>query len=354
MITAVIAKDIKGATFELPVSQKTLVTGRVGSGKTTISNAIAIALLGYYPAGPSTIKQQGAIFDAFSSHPESMTAGVILSNGTRLERTLAKTKTGSITEKLTVNGKKTTKNDYAAAIGQSGAVVFDSANFTDVSAQKKAEMIFGMFKMGDTSDIEERIEDAKTAIRDKQGEIRNLEQAIEQQRSFKINAALPPGNLSTVRQMITDTEAELEQALKDYEAARIDEEAFKKKQAEEAVRVASDQQTTIQSPEHPMGRPVFDETVSGTTWMSAGTYSPGEKIILNGEEQNIISTSQEKPAQVTSVTEIAESFGGTILQSPKLEAKESIQKIINAMLDAGCGNTCAAMMVAKKEMKKFL
>lgn len=328
MITSVIAKNIKGSSFELPVSQKTLVTGRVGSGKTTVSNAIAIALLGYYPSGPSTVKQQGAIFDAFSSSPETMTAGVVLSNGLKLERSLEKTKTGSITEKLKVNGKKATKSDYAAAIGQSGAIVFDAANFTDVSPQKKAEMIFNMFSMSETTDIEERIDTAKAAIRDKQSEIRNLDQAIEQQRSFKINAALPPGNLSTVRQMITDTEAELEQALKDYEAARIEEEAFKKKQAEEAVVV----ETAIQPPNHPMGRPVFDETISG---ISAPITIPN------------------KPQEI-SVSDVAKEFSGTVIQSPKLEAKESIQKIINAMQDAGCGNTCAAMMVAKKEMRKFV
>ena len=109
MITGVIAKNLKGSTFEIPVSQKTLITGRVGSGMTTISNAVAIDLLGYYPSGVTTLKQVGAIFDAFSSDPESMSAGVVLANGFRLVRTIVKTKTGSLTEKLTINGKKATK-----------------------------------------------------------------------------------------------------------------------------------------------------------------------------------------------------------------------------------------------------
>ncbi|WP_027360151.1 AAA family ATPase [Desulforegula conservatrix] len=327
MIKKVITKNIKGSSFEMDVERLTLFTGKVGSGKTTVANAIAITLLGYYPAGTETIKQNGAIFDAFSSDPETMTTGVVLDNGTRLERSLTKTKSGSVTEKLTINGKKVTKPEYSNAIYSSGLILFDVGLFTEASNQKKAEIIFSMFSVTETFDIETRIEDARDGIKRMQETIRGIDRTIEQQRVYRSSQNPPPGNVAQIRDIISTAEVELEAAIRECEAAKISEARFRKEQEES---LQSEQQQPAAAPS------LVDDTVPAPEEQPIPAKPHTDALITDGDILN-------KPAPLPQV----------LIRNDATSPKDSIIKIIDAMVVTGCSSTCFAVMVAKQELRKY-
>lgn len=124
MIKSITAKSIKGRSFAAALTPLTLVHGNNATGKTTVLQALRLALLGY---DPSLGKTNKATFK-LASGPE-MAAGAKWESGESITRTWA-AKSRSITSKTT-----------GALPAGFDAVIIDGASFLDAKPAARGLML---------------------------------------------------------------------------------------------------------------------------------------------------------------------------------------------------------------------
>jgi len=219
VIPAVIAHSFKGATFKAPLKGLTLVVGPNGSGKSSRSQALQLAVLGYVPGAGG--KQNAAILDAFKSQDgKDLRAGVVLENGTKLERRWQRSTKGTVSQDLHVGGIRVKPDEYARALADVALV--DLSVFLGFSDAKKVDELFRLFPPeGNVRDIAAKIEAQTKRVNDLERQEREAMTAVATVLSRRSNLQLPAGTMADKQHEIEQAEADLAQARADLEAERI-------------------------------------------------------------------------------------------------------------------------------------
>ena len=337
MIEHIKTKGFKGFSIDEPVHQKTIYTGKNKSGKSSRSQAIALTILGYIPFAAKTNKKPADILNDFGVGDSLTTA--ITSNGVEFERHFSRSESGSVSQRLRVDQKKVSAQDFAVELSRAGDPrIVDVNDFMLMSDQKKIDVLFSLFPPdADLKSLESKIDKAKTKVNELQAKERTFLSVIQRLTASKNDIQLPAGSLPEIRANIEKLTAQVKAAqgnLKQIEIEEAKESAKadqkKSSQAEfdkimkskEAPFVPGDGKTSLAKI---MLHDEFDKEVE--------SYSP----ILTGMENLNLGGVYEPEAK------------NLVAKYAADEAVMSIQKIIDTMLDAGC-DVCAGLMVAKQEL----
>lgn len=236
MIEAVMAKNFKGASFEMPLAKRMLVVGKNGSGKSMRSQALMLALTGHVPGAGKT---NAAIHDAFATST-TMSAGVKL-DGAWFERQFIRANSGTVTCRYRINSANAGQKGFIEDMARCGKpAVFNIQLFLELSNQKKIEQIFAVFPpKGDLNGIDQKIIARRGEINAVQQDIRTNQKAIERLSGSAAEMNLPNKSMPELKAEIDKANEDLKAAERQLEDLKREEEAERKKLEEERKAEAS-------------------------------------------------------------------------------------------------------------------
>lgn len=352
MITKIIGKGFKGCDFAQELSGRTIFFGPNGAGKSARSQALQLAVNGCVIGAGKT---NDDILSAFGEG-DKLVVGVEIDGKYLFERGFVRGSTGSVSQGYKVGSVKVSKDYFMKALGESGTpVVLNVSDFMSLSNQKKIEALFQLYPpAGDISAVQGKIDASKEKTNSLAAKVKTSEQAAARIASSKSQIQVPAGTLAEVDDQIATLEVELKEAQdnmttilleeqKATDALKAKEEADQKEkeriEAEEKARAAAvtDEPVQVSMAERPGEMEKKTNALFGQEKVQAPAFVlPSDaKKMPSGEEFSAFSPT-----------------GQTAQAVVKCEAVLSIQAIINAMDDAGCG-TCTARMVARRELRKF-
>lgn len=317
MITRIYATGFKGLDFNQPLTLRTLMMGRVGSGKSSRSLALALLVTGGLP-GTGIARANSEIFKAVGSG-DTMTVGIEIDGGKTLERTYRRKRDGSVSCDCRVDGERTAKNLFEVELDRQGISIADVAGFLALSDAKKVDELFHLFPpAGDVRGLNASILRTKERISQIEGNIKGKEQSCQSLSTSIAELNLPAGTLPEVQAEITKIEREYQEARDEMilEKARLEREAQDAaKAARERARASAETKPT------PQTLPLAEAIQQGT--LSVSTPLPEH--------------SQARQA----------TGGGQDVSDTGIHA---LERVLSALERAGCGG-CVAKMVLKREMK---
>ncbi len=304
MIEHVKTKGFKGFDLDEDISPKTLFYGKNRSGKSTRAAAIALAILGYIPFAAKTNKKPADILNDFG-FGDSLTVAVVC-NGVEFERHFSRSKEGSVSQRLRVDKKKYSAQDFAIVLFKVGdPKIIDVNDFMAMSDQKKIDVLFSLFPpKADLKNLDNKIDRVKKLVNELQASERSATAVIQRLTKSKNEIELPAGTLAEIRAEIEKTTKQVkdaQQALKNAEIEAAEAEATKKANRESQAK--------------------FDKIMSENTV----PFVPGSSKVSDQTQADYA--------------------------APK-DPVESIQRILDVLNNAGC-EICAAAIVARQELKKF-
>lgn len=301
MIKRIFAKGFKGMDFDQPLGQRSVLVGRVGSGKSSRPLALALLVTGAMP-NTGIGRTNADIFVAVASG-DAFTVGVETEDGKKLERTYKRGKKGSISCSYRVDGETTPKHLFELELANEGFCLADVASFHALSDAKKIDELFRLFPpQGDVRGINFIIAQTKEAISRIEADIKAREQSCQNLGVAIADMELPAGTLPEIQAQIAQLERE-------YQEAR-DEMVREKTRFEEASAKA------LQNTE------ARDATA---------TQAP-----LMGEVANKdVPPCQSRPMERAGIAVL-----------------DSLKKVMSALESAGC-EACAAKMILRREMKNL-
>lgn len=323
MITKVTAKGFKGCDFAQELSKRTLFVGPNGAGKSARSQALQLAVNGgVIDAG----KTNDDILSTFGEG-DKLVVGVEIDGKYLFERGFVRGSSGSVSQGYKAGGIKVSKDFFMKALGESGApVVLNVADFMALSDQKKIEALFQLYPpAGDISAVQGMIDAAKEKINSLATKVKTSEQAAARIASSKSQIQIPAGTLAEIDAQITSLEAQLKEAQENLTQIRMEEQkatdALKAKEEadrREKERIEREEKAKAERP---------------------GEMTKKSDALLGAEKVNGIPVTPGLPGPVVRIP-------------PAFCVASSIQAIMNAIDDAGCG-TCAAKMIARRELRKY-
>lgn len=367
MISSIYAEKVKGLTFRQALSKHTLLLGPVGSGKSARGQAIMLAVLGFVPGGP---KKNDEILSTYGDG-QSMKA-VITVDGDELGRAFVNNGT-SVSQSFGICGKKGKEADFSKALGSHGDPrIVDVGAFMALSSQKQVDSLFALYPPEeDLNKLQAEIDTEAARLASIVERKRGIEGTVARLIASKTD--LPAGTLAETNDAIQKLEAELELATKDLAVAEERDRAEKAEaERKEKERLFHEEQSRIREEEdrakvvvpvpeeHPIiSSPSLDKgigyPVKGRTeergFMTVATpigISPG--VVDIKAENGVITAVLKSVPPVDGIPPISWHDGAD--RSGLSPLSNAIQSIISAMVGAGC-EACAAMMVAKRELKKF-
>ncbi len=323
-----------------------------GAGKSARSQALQLAVNGgIIGAG----KTNDDILTAFGEG-DKLVVGVEIDGKYLFERGFVRGPSGSVSQGYKAGGVKVSKDYFMKALGESGApVILNVAEFMTLSDQKKIEALFQLYPpAGDISTVQGKIDASKEKINSLATKVKTSEQAAARIASSKSQIQIPVGTLAEVDAQIASLEAELKEAQEDLTTIRLKEQkaADAQKAKEEADRREKER---IEAEEKAKTSAVTDEAVQTSLAERPGEMEKKADALFGLEKVQAPVFEPPKDAEkMTPREEISalSLMGQTAQAVLKREAVLSIQTIINALDDAGCG-TCTARMIARRELRKF-
>lgn len=364
MITKVTAAGFKGWSGEQDIGDLTLFVGPNGAGKSARSQALQLAVNGgVIGAG----KTNDDILSTFGEG-DKLIVGVEIDGKYLFERGYVRKSDGSVSQGYKVNGAKASKEFFMKALGESGApVVLNVADFMGLSDQKKIETLFQLYPpSGDVGAVQGKIDEAKTRINALTQKVKTSEQAAARIATSKTQIQAPAGTLAEVDAELAKLEGDLSTARNNLVEIKIEEQKAEseRKAKEEAdrkekerieaeeTRKALDQQAAFREKEE--SERLAQSSVTDEQVLASLVERPGEMTkkcdALFGPETIEKASGLAKLFPDGPLTTVGpnhqgmESVGAII---------DSIIAIITAMDEAGCG-ACAAKMIAKRELRKFM
>ncbi len=301
MITRIYARGFKGLDFDQPLALRTVIMGKVGSGKSSRALALALLVTGSLP-GTGIAKSNSDILNAVGNG-DSLTVGLEFDDGVTLERTYRRKKNGAVGCEYRNAGESIPKNLFEMELDRRGVSIADVAAFLALSDAKKVDELFRLFPpAGDVRGLGAAITRAKERISELESAIKGKEQSCRSLSESLASLNLPAGSLPEVQATIVQTE-------RAYQAARdeLTREQLKQTQARaEREKPDTAQQSTLFS--QPQG------------------------------------TSQA-PAQPEQANQPAFPHGSGV-------AVAALERVLSALRRAGC-ESCAAQMVLRRELKQL-
>ncbi|WP_165178216.1 hypothetical protein [Desulfovibrio sp. ZJ369] len=317
MITRIFAQGFKGLDFDQPLALRTLIMGRVGSGKSSRSLALALLVTGGLP-GTGIARTNAEIFKAVGNG-DSLTVGVEFDDGVTLERSYKRKKNGAVGCEYRNAGESVPKNLFEVELDRRGVSIADVSAFLALSDAKKVDELFRLFPpAGDVRGLNASILRAREHISKIEGDIRAKEQSCQGIAMSIAELKLPAGSLPEVQAEIATAEREYQTARDDMvrEQARLEHEA--------AACAARDQRA---------GEPTGPGVGQQLPLRSAARRQPPLPFSLSGQEP---SRARQNGAQV---------------QAPPMNTEVlALERVLSALERAGCEG-CAARMVLKREIK---
>lgn len=308
MITRIFAQGFKGLDFDQPLALRTLIMGRVGSGKSSRSLALALLVTGGLP-GTGISRTNAEIFHAVGCG-DTLTVGMEIDGTTTLERTYKRKKSGTVSCDYRIDGERTSKNLFEVELDRQGVSIGDVAGFLALSDAKKVDELFRLFPpAGDVRSLNTSILRTKERISKIEGDIRAKEQSCQGIAMSIAELKLPAGTLPEVQAEIAKVEREYQEARDDMvrEQARLEHEA--------AARAA--RQRTAESTEPSVGQQL--------PLSSAARHQPRLPFPLTGQDPSC---------------------------APMNTGVLALERVLSALERAGCDG-CAARMVLKREIKSL-
>lgn len=317
MIARIYAHGFKGLSFDQPLGLRTLIMGRVGSGKSSRSLALALLVTGGLP-GIGISHTNSDVFRAVGSG-DTLTVGIEIDDGKTFERTYKRKKDGSVSCDCRVDGERTSKNLFEMELDRQGISIADVAGFLALSDAKKVDELFRLFPPdGDVRGLNVSILRTKERISQIEGNIKGKEQSCQSLSTSIAELNLPAGTLPEVQAEITRVEREYQEARDEMtlEKARLEREA------QDAAKAAKERARA-----------------------SAETKPIPQTLLLAGAtQQATLSTSTPLPEH----SQARQAAGGG--QDVSDTGIHALERVLSALERAGCDG-CAAKMVLKREMK---
>jgi energy-coupling factor transporter ATP-binding protein EcfA2 len=359
MITRIVAKGFKGRDIDIELGPKTIIFGPNGTGKSTIIQALELALNGSISGG--TNKTNQAVFDAFASG-DKLTVEATL-NDVAFGRQLSRDPKGAVPQLLMVNRKRADAKNFAASLGAAGnprlVVVND---FLELSPTKMITHLAGISGSGDLDNLQAKIQattnllnHARQVERENAGYVSRIMAGIA-------GLNLPPGSLAEVQAEIKAAEKDLTAAKKSLKKAK-DEELERKKKAElEAKLEAELEKKRAERLELEKAAPADMQTTAGVNEIpeslagELGDLGPVQRTLYPQGQETITMPDARPSLAPMAKDENRKLHGVDLLAVPSGNGPaDSIQKIIDSILKLSCP-TCGGgivLMTAKAELKKW-
>jgi len=324
MIKRIYAKGFKGLDFDQPLGARTLLTGRVGSGKS--SRALALSLLATGELiGTVVGKVNAAIFKAVGGG-DSLTVGVELDDGTTLERSYKPQKDGNVRGTFRHDGDPIPKQGFELEISKQGLAIADVSAFLGLSDAKKVDELFRIFPpSGDVRGINADIAKAKERIARIEEEIRGKEQACKSINETIASLHLPAGSLPEVQAEIAKVEREMLEARDDLTRERERLRLERKSAADREREAAQPLKVAVALTTNDI-RNMADEDVA---------RMPPIIQVLAEDIKKESSGQHASPAASALPT-----------------ARQALERVLSALQRAGCDG-CAARMVLRRELRRL-
>ena len=301
MITRVYADGFKGLDFDQPLALRTLITGRVGSGKSARALALALLVTGGLP-GTGIARLNAEIFKAVGGGCDTLMVGVEV-DGRTFERTFRRKKNGTVTTDCRIDGEPIPKNLFEMELDREGVSIADVSGFLVLSDARKIDDLFRLFPpAGDVRGLTASITTCKDRISAMERDLRAREQSRQALSDAIADLHLPAGSLPEIQARIAMVEGE-------YQTAR-DELVREKARLEHEAELAA---RNVETPAKEPAAPVMSSIATTGHTASAPAMSP-----------------------------IPE----------KNEGMTALKRVLSALNRAGCSG-CAARMVLMREMKQM-
>lgn len=342
MIEHIRTEGFKGFDLNEPVPEKAIYIGKNKSGKSTRAGAIAIAIYGhipFYTAG----KRPGDILDSFGG--DSLIAAVTI-GGKEFARKFSRNAKGGVTQSVQVDKKRASAENFAILLDRAGAPrISDVAEFMKQSEAKKIDTLFDLFPNTELDSIDNDIEIAKESVSRLEKKKAGAESTVVRLTSSKQDFEIPSGSIAEIQAEIKSVDSkivELEEQIKqaEIEEARIEAEKKAEVKIEEAMAEGERkgkeraEKEAAEKPNDPLDEKITEMEKQISDFKSRNGTNPNPHQV----NPPLSSLPDYESIQELSV----------VLYDPR----DSIQRIIDALNGAGCG-TCAALIVAKQELKKF-
>lgn len=323
MITRIYAHGFKGLEFDQPLAPRTLLLGRVGSGKSSRSLALALLVTGGLP-GTGISRTNAEIFHAVGSG-DTLTVGMEIDGTTTLERTYRRKKSGTVSCDYRVDGERTSKNLFEVELDRQGVSIGDVAGFMALSDAKKIDELFRLFPpAGDVRGLNASITQAKERIAAIEGDIRAKEQSCQSLSTAIAELNLPAGTLPEVQAEIAKVEREYQHARDEM----VREQARLEREAQDAANAAREQRTK--------------EAAESKAALQT-------QLPLSGAIQQPMAarTPDLKPMHLHS-----DHNAGNGQDAAAYRGIHALERVLSALERVGCDG-CAARMVLKREIKQL-
>lgn len=304
MITRIYARGFKGLDFDQPLALRTVIMGKVGSGKSSRALALALLVTGSLP-GTGVAKSNSDILNAVGNG--DLTVGLEFDDGVTLERAYKSRKNGVVGCEFRIAGERCPKHLFEMELDRRGVSIADAPAFLALSDAKKVDELFRLFPpAGDVRGLGAAITRAKERISELESAIKGKEQSCRSLSESLAGLNLPAGSLPEVQAAIVQTERE-------YQAARdeLTRERARLEQAAMQVRLEREKQDTVQ------------------------------QSTLFSQPQGTL----QAPVQPEQTNQPAFLHGSGV-------AVAALERVLSALRRAGC-ESCAAQMVLRRELKQL-
>lgn len=334
MISKIVAVGFKGLGFAYDLKQRNLVVGPMGSGKSAISDALTLTANGKIPGVGKTNQ---AIMDAFASD-DKMFVGVGIEEAI-FERRFIRNGKGKVTQKFQSGNSLVSKEKFISDFSVAGKpTIVDLSTFLELSDQKKIDKVFELYPpSGDVIGLQDQIETATEALNRLTSDMKSTEGIIKKLTADRAETELPSGTLAEVTQEIERTTEEVKLARKNLSRAQqreADKNAKEKAEAEAAEKADKEAKAKEAEPERQEKAEEHRPQLGGDPGYTARNSEVYSEVNTRPAEN----PGQGKP--------------GVYLSEKTIDLAESIKLIISTMEKASC-SACAAMLVAKRELRKY-
>lgn len=217
MIDLVYAENFKGLNFEQPLTDKVLLTGPNGSGKTARMQALCLALTGSVP-GVCT-RLPGSVLKMFAGENTHVTVGIV-HNSTVYERKYVRAgKTGSLRGRI--NDVLLLPEEFNRLTAEILPEVFNLSGFLSMSDPDKLKFLSQRFSAGETEALNLQIAGFQKRISDLRADIRSSYRLIEAARNAQAGKRRPPGTAAANKNRQTQILNEIAQAMADLKAEKL-------------------------------------------------------------------------------------------------------------------------------------
>lgn len=406
MIEHIRTVGFKGFDIDEDIPKKVIYTGKNKRGKSARSGAIAIALYGHIPFSTAG-KRPGDILDSFGNG--SLIAAVTI-GGKEFARKFSRNAKGGVSQSVQIDQKRASSENFAILLDRAGAPrIADVAEFMKQSEAKKIDTLFDLFPNNELTNIDTEIENAKEDVSRLEKKKIGAESTVVRLTNSKANLQTNTGTIAEVQAEIESVESQIAELEEHIKQAEIEEAGIKREQElKDKAGIARNE--LLKNIGVDLDIPACTE-MDDSAWMEFyknkhSEYQSKQNRILIEEQKTKIE--DERKAKEDAEAKTIEDIGVTdedmenfkrdhFPQSfpeksksgdhafidgryPEVEDRFirvdpsggddgnfvndmanqiigvnpfiSIQRIIDALNGAGCG-TCAALIVAKQELKKF-